>query len=174
MVRSVSRLAIDVAPARPDGLIHDRGNIRAMTTDDQVSTTSRNALVLVAPVVGCAALYWLKDILTPLAMAMFVMVMIDSFVRVLKRRLPGLPEWANLLLAIVGSLLLFGVSAWDHCRERRRVHQLGRRLCAQAQPADRQCVGLPAHAVGQGRRPRSMISLSRPMSASSSARRPPP
>lgn len=83
-----------------------------MTTDSQVSTTSRNALVLVATVVGCAALYWLKDILTPLAMAMFVMVMIDSFVRVLKRRLPGLPEGANLLLAIVGSLLLFGVSAW--------------------------------------------------------------
>ncbi|MFO1014809.1 MAG: AI-2E family transporter [Caulobacteraceae bacterium] len=83
-----------------------------MTTSAQVSATSRNALVLIAAVVGCAALYWLKDILTPLAMAMFVVVMIDSFVRVLKRRLPSLPDAANLGLAIVGSLILFGLSIY--------------------------------------------------------------
>src|SRR4051812_3122634 len=43
------------------------------------SITGRNALVFLAVVAGGAALYWMRDILTPLAMAGFLAVRIDSF-----------------------------------------------------------------------------------------------
>lgn len=42
------------------------------------SAVARNALVLIAVVASGAALYWLRDILTPLAMAIFLMIMIDG------------------------------------------------------------------------------------------------
>src|SRR5689334_6161750 len=73
---------------------------------------SRNALVIVAVVVGGAALYWLRDILTPLALAIFLMVMIDSFARVLKTRAPFLPDWAAMPLALVVSIVFFGLTAF--------------------------------------------------------------
>jgi AI-2 transport protein TqsA len=73
---------------------------------------SRNALVVVAVVVAGAALYWLRGILTPLALAIFLMVMIDSFVRVLKVRAPFLPSWAPMPLALVIGVALFGLTAF--------------------------------------------------------------
>jgi AI-2 transport protein TqsA len=69
-------------------------------------STARNALVVIAVVVAGAALYWLSGILTPLALALFLMVMIDSFARVLRRRL-RFPAIAAMPLAIVISVVLF-------------------------------------------------------------------
>ena len=69
------------------------------------STVSRNALVLLAAVAGGAALYWLRDILTPLAMAIFLLIMIDGIKRfvadntVLSDRMAGV---AALVLVILG------------------------------------------------------------------------
>jgi len=54
------------------------------------STVSRNALVLIAVVAGGAAVYWLRGILTPLAMAIFLMIMIDGVKRS-SRRAPRCP-----------------------------------------------------------------------------------
>jgi AI-2 transport protein TqsA len=73
---------------------------------------ARNALVVVAVVVAGAALYWLRGILTPLALAIFLMIMIDSFVRVLKSRVSILPDWAAMPLALVVSVILFGLTAF--------------------------------------------------------------
>jgi AI-2 transport protein TqsA len=73
---------------------------------------SRNAMVIVAVVVAGAALYWLRGILTPLALAIFLMIMIDSFVRVLKARAPFLPSWSAMPLALVVSVVLFGLTAF--------------------------------------------------------------
>ena len=53
--------------------------------------TSRNALVVIAVVVAGAAFFWLSGILTPLALAIFLLVMIDSFARVLVKRVPHFP-----------------------------------------------------------------------------------
>jgi AI-2 transport protein TqsA len=53
--------------------------------------TARNALVVIAVVVAGAAFYWLNGILTPLALALFLLVMIDSFARVLVNRVPHFP-----------------------------------------------------------------------------------
>ncbi|MDP3378907.1 MAG: AI-2E family transporter, partial [Brevundimonas sp.] len=69
------------------------------------STVSRNALVLLAAVAGGAALYWLRDILTPLAMAIFLLIMIDGIKRfvadntLLNDRMAGV---AALVLVVLG------------------------------------------------------------------------
>lgn len=67
----------------------------------------RSALTIIAVIATGAALYWLGDILTPLALALFLAVMIDGFARVLRKRLPGLSKRAAMPVAIVLSILLF-------------------------------------------------------------------
>jgi predicted PurR-regulated permease PerM len=72
---------------------------------------SRNALVVIAVVVAGGAIYWLRGILTPLALAIFLMIMIDSFVRVVQARASFLPKWAAMPLALVVIVALFGLAA---------------------------------------------------------------
>ena len=74
------------------------------TSADKVS---RNALVILATIAGGFVLYALGDILTPLALAMFLAVMIDGFARVLQDRLAGVSARAATPLAIVLSVLVF-------------------------------------------------------------------
>ncbi|MGR4862521.1 AI-2E family transporter [Caulobacter sp. LARHSG274] len=76
------------------------------------SITGRNALVFLAVVAGGAALYWMRGILTPLALAVFLAVMIDSFARVLVQRAPRFPERLALPMAILLSILMFGAIVW--------------------------------------------------------------
>jgi predicted PurR-regulated permease PerM len=85
-----------------------------MTRTDRQFTaeTARTALVVIAVVVAGAAFYWLNTILTPLALALFLMVMIDGFTRVLKRRAPWLPPAADLPVALGVCLILFCVTVY--------------------------------------------------------------
>ena len=76
------------------------------------SSIARNALVILAVIASGATLYWLAPILTPLALAMFLAVMVDGFARVLNTRLTALPKRAALPLALVLSILLFGGTAF--------------------------------------------------------------
>jgi predicted PurR-regulated permease PerM len=76
------------------------------------STVSRNALVILAGIAGGATLYWMAPILTPLALAMFLAVMIDGLARALQHRLPHVSKRAALPLAILVSILLFGGTAF--------------------------------------------------------------
>lgn len=76
-----------------------------------VDPVSRNALVILATIAAGAVLYALSDILTPLALAMFLAVMIDGFARVLQARLPGVSRRAAVPLAIVLSVAIFGGAA---------------------------------------------------------------
>lgn len=75
-------------------------------------TVSRNALVILAVIAGGAVLFWLADILTPLALAMFLAVMIDGFARMLQARLPGVSRRAATPLAVVLSVAIFGGAAF--------------------------------------------------------------
>lgn len=70
--------------------------------------TARTAMVIIAVVVCGAAFYWLAAILTPLALALFLVVLIDGFTRVLKRRAPWLPRSADLPVALGVCLVVFG------------------------------------------------------------------
>jgi predicted PurR-regulated permease PerM len=81
-----------------------------MTVSSSVAT--RNAVVFLAVIAGGATLYWARDILTPLALAVFLAVMIDSFARVLMARVPSFPKPLALPTAIVLSIVLFGLSVW--------------------------------------------------------------
>ncbi len=74
--------------------------------------TERNANVMVAVVVMGAALYWLRDILTPFALAFFLLIMIDGLERIIHERAPKLPRWAPMTIAIGLILLAFGVSVY--------------------------------------------------------------
>src|SRR6202000_1235461 len=74
-------------------------------------TVARNALVILAVIAGGATLYYLASILTPLALARFLAVMIDGFARVLEHRLPHVSAKAALPLAVLISILLFGGTA---------------------------------------------------------------
>jgi AI-2 transport protein TqsA len=74
-------------------------------------TVARNATVILAVIAGGATLYVLAPILTPLALAMFLAVMIDGFARVLEHRLPHVSRKAALPLALLISILLFGGTA---------------------------------------------------------------
>jgi predicted PurR-regulated permease PerM len=76
------------------------------------SNVARNALVILAVIAGGATLYALAGILTPLALAMFLAVMIDGFARSLQHRLPHVSKKAALPLAVVISILLFGGTAF--------------------------------------------------------------
>ena len=75
------------------------------------AATARNALVIIAVVVAGAAFLWLRGILTPLALAIFLMVMIDGFARVLHEKLKFAPA-AALPVAILLSIVLLGLTAF--------------------------------------------------------------
>jgi AI-2 transport protein TqsA len=80
--------------------------------EDRSAAISRNAVVILAVIASGATLYWLRGILTPLALAVFLAVMIDRFARMLRRILPGMARGADLPVAIVLSIALFGGSAF--------------------------------------------------------------
>jgi AI-2 transport protein TqsA len=74
---------------------------------DRSTAITRNALVIVAVILGGAALRWLGDILTPLLLAVFLAVMIDGLARQILHRLPRLPRGAATGTAILLSTLVF-------------------------------------------------------------------
>ncbi|AQR63283.1 AI-2E family transporter [Brevundimonas sp. LM2] len=57
---------------------------------------ARNALVTLSVVAVGAALFWLRDILTPLAMAIFLMIMIDGVKRFIEERTALPSHWAGI------------------------------------------------------------------------------
>jgi predicted PurR-regulated permease PerM len=76
-------------------------------TSVTISTTARNALVVIAVVMCGAALRWMADIITPLLLAVFLAVMVDGVSRVIRRRLPGLPARWAVLTAVFASASVF-------------------------------------------------------------------
>jgi predicted PurR-regulated permease PerM len=77
-----------------------------------MSGVGRNALVIIAVIVTAYALNWMRGILTPLALAIFMVVMIDGFARLLALRAPFLPEWAALPVALLISTIAFAVTVY--------------------------------------------------------------
>jgi predicted PurR-regulated permease PerM len=75
-----------------------------------VSSAARNALMITAAVAVGVALFFLRPILTPFALALFLMVIIDGLSRVLRSRLPVLTERWALVVAILVTVASFGVT----------------------------------------------------------------
>jgi predicted PurR-regulated permease PerM len=76
------------------------------------SAVSRSAIVVIAVIATGAALVWAGPILTPLVLALFLLMMVDGFARFLSRRAPFLPEWASLPVALVLSTVIFGLCVY--------------------------------------------------------------
>src|ERR1700744_4045653 len=75
-----------------------------------VSPAARNALMMTATVAMGTALFFLRPILTPFALALFLMVIIDGLSRVLRHRLPVLTKQWALVVAILVTVASFGVT----------------------------------------------------------------
>jgi AI-2 transport protein TqsA len=73
------------------------------------SNAARNALVLIAVILTGAAITWLAPILTPLALAVFLMLMIDAMARDLHLRVPFLGPGSALAVAIFLCILAFAL-----------------------------------------------------------------
>ncbi|HYC98917.1 AI-2E family transporter [Brevundimonas sp.] len=71
------------------------------------SSVARNALVTIAVVATGAAVYWLRDILTPLAMAIFLLIMIDGVKRFIEARTRVPQRFAGAAALILVVLLFF-------------------------------------------------------------------
>lgn len=76
------------------------------------STVARNALVTLAVVAVGAALYWLRDILTPLAMAIFLMIMIDGVKRLIERHTALPDQTAGVAALLLVIAVFFAVIAF--------------------------------------------------------------
>lgn len=71
------------------------------------------AAVMVMTVIMTGATLWaLRSLLEPLALALFLLMMIDGMARALTERAPWLPSWAALPAAILAIVALFGLSIW--------------------------------------------------------------
>ena len=77
----------------------------------QAGTAVRIGVIVLAVIGSGAALLWLRPILAPLVLALFLMVMVDGLVRVLEHRAPHLPRPAALGLALGIFGVLFAASA---------------------------------------------------------------
>ncbi len=70
------------------------------------AAVTRNAVVFMAVVVGFFLVRFFQQELSPLVVATFLMLLIDSVSRVLERRLPAAPKWVRG--GIAGALILAG------------------------------------------------------------------
>ena len=76
------------------------------------SVAARNALGVIATVAAGTAIYWLRDILTPLAMAIFLLIMIDGVKRSVEARTPlnsrmaGIAALTLVVLAFFASIAI--------------------------------------------------------------------
>jgi AI-2 transport protein TqsA len=73
------------------------------------SNAARAATVIIAAVMLGTVVWWLRGILTPFALALFLMVIIDGLARVLEHRIPLFPRRAALPLAMVLTTIVFGL-----------------------------------------------------------------
>lgn len=105
---------------------------------------TRNAVVILAVIATGAALWLLRGVLTQLALAVFLAVIIDGFARALTERTPGFPKWAALPTAIVLTILTLIGIVWVIADQ---GYSFANQLVTYA-PRLEKLVASTAHAVG--------------------------
>jgi len=86
-----------------------RDNAPVVDQPTHVSNAARNALVILAVLASGAAMVWLSPIVTPLALAVFLMLMIDAIGRDLQSRAPTLGSGGALTAAVVICVVAFAL-----------------------------------------------------------------
>lgn len=79
---------------------------------DAMASSARVALIVLAAIGVGFALWALRTILTPLALAVFLMLMIDGLARGMSQRAPWLPKGTALPIAIVIIVAVFAGAIW--------------------------------------------------------------
>jgi len=77
------------------------------------SHNARAATMIIATVMVGAVVWWLRAILAPLALALFLMVIIDGLARVMENRLKFMPRWASLPVALALTTLVIVLVAYE-------------------------------------------------------------
>lgn len=96
-------MAREKAPNEPkDRRAADRDRMSVLTVC--VATSS---VILVG-----FTLWALRHILTPIALAVFLLLLIDGLARVLVRRIPGLRRFWAMLIAVAFIVVIFGAAIW--------------------------------------------------------------
>ena len=103
----------DGAEARASDAMERPGHVTTIAAAPSVAL--RNAGVFVAVAIGGFAVKYLHAIITPLVVAVFLMLLIDGFTRTVENRFPRWPEPLRLSLAailiIAGFALIVGIFA---------------------------------------------------------------
>jgi predicted PurR-regulated permease PerM len=76
---------------------------------DLTVATIRNAMLVLTVIATGAALLWLRPILTPLMLALFLRVLVDELGRRVHRRFPRLGDGVSLAIALVVLAVVFSV-----------------------------------------------------------------
>ncbi|MGA0603561.1 AI-2E family transporter [Caulobacter sp. KR2-114] len=84
----------------------------AVTRALEPSATARNALVVIAAIAVGAALRWMGGIITPLLLALFLLIMVDGLARTVRRRIPAVSEGVATAAALLLAAGAFAASAW--------------------------------------------------------------
>jgi predicted PurR-regulated permease PerM len=82
-------------------------------SESLTSHNARAATVIIAVVMIGAVVWWMRSILAPLALALFLMVIIDGLARVMENRLRFIPRQASLGLALALTTLIFVITAYE-------------------------------------------------------------
>jgi predicted PurR-regulated permease PerM len=81
------------------------------------SLALRNAGVFLAVAVGGMVVQYLRGIITPLVIALFLLMLIDGFDRAMAHRLPAVPGWLRstlgVALTLTGFAVIVGICAYD-------------------------------------------------------------
>jgi predicted PurR-regulated permease PerM len=83
-----------------------------MTQSAQGESALTAGVMVMAVIMTGAALWALRSLLEPLALAVFLLLIIDAMARALTERAPWLPSWAALPAAILAIVALFGLAIW--------------------------------------------------------------
>ncbi len=103
---------MDVTPDRAPADTPGSTEAPPKAMDAQGSATARNALVVIAVVTVGAAVRWMGGIITPLLLALFLLIMVDGLARALRRRAPAVGSGLAMAAALVLAASLFALSAW--------------------------------------------------------------
>jgi predicted PurR-regulated permease PerM len=95
------------APARPAAKAAAAKSERELIGPVAASAVTRNAAVFMAVVVAFFLVRFFRDVLSPLVVATFLLLLIDALSRVMATRLPGAPRWIRRGVAAVAILAGF-------------------------------------------------------------------
>jgi predicted PurR-regulated permease PerM len=93
----------------PEGL-HDLARVEAART--RILGRIAACLYLLTAIAGAAALWELRGLLTPLIVAIFLMILVDAVSRQVARVFPSSPEWSRVGASFVLMTVILSLAAW--------------------------------------------------------------